>query len=164
MRTRNNRIARIRARIAALGRAMKERNSERGTTFVEILVTMAIIAILMSTVTIAVITYIPQANIAKAKSDISTLRMAITSYYLEAYDYPDPSTWQQDIKKYMTDGKVPKDPWSMDYVYTKPGPEEDIPYELRSGGPNKTQGDDDDIVSWKLSDSKQDAEENTDNQ
>jgi general secretion pathway protein G len=140
----------IKSKIKDYYRSFKNKEIDDGTTFVEILVTMAIIAILMTTITIGAIVFIQDANKAKARNDIATMRTAITSYYLSNYDYPDPGSWEQDIKKYVEDGKVPKDPWGQAYQYTKPGPEEAIPYEIRSAGPNKNLGDEDDIVSWDL--------------
>jgi general secretion pathway protein G len=112
---------------------------------------MAIIAILMTTITISIIIFIPTANIAKAKTDIGSLRLAMTQYYLKYSKYPESgSTGLDELKVFIEDGKVPKDPWGNAYVYTVPGPEDNINYEIMSKGPNGNPGDEDDIVSWKL--------------
>ncbi len=150
-------LKRMASSIKSYIRDNKNKNTKSGTTFIEVLVTMAIIAILMTTIAVAVIVYIPQANIAKAKNDISVLGMAMTTYYLSHTEFPDTGSWQQDIKSYIDSPKVPKDPWGEEYIYTVPGPE-DTPYEIRSKGPNKTQGDEDDIVSGEMNeDQEEDA-------
>jgi general secretion pathway protein G len=160
MKTRNNLFRKMKKSFSNLAKNLKKQNSETGTTFIEVLVTIAIIAILMTTIAIAVIPFIANANVAKAKTDIGALKMAMTAYFLEHNDYPDPSTWTEDLKKYIQDGKVPNDPWTNEpFKYTKPGPE-DQPFEIRSSGPDKTEGNEDDIVSWKLGDENKDKNKN----
>jgi type II secretory pathway pseudopilin PulG len=139
----------IKARIRARLQALKAQHREAGTTFVEVLVTIAIIAILMTTIAIAIIPQIQKAMIAATKTNIAALATATTSYYLDHNEYPDPSSWATDIKKYIADGKVPNDAWGTAFVYHK-NPTEDIPFEIISGGPSKDTGGKDAIVSWKL--------------
>jgi general secretion pathway protein G len=148
MKTHRDFLSRTVRSVRSYVKGFRNKNPQSGTTFIEVLVTMAIIAILMTTIAIAVIVYIPQANIAKAKNDISVMRMAITSYYLGKGKFPEDGSWKTEIAPFIQDGKVPNDPWGKEYKYTIPGPEDNIDYEIRSEGP--TDSADDDIISWKL--------------
>ncbi len=99
------------------------------------------------------VSYIPLANIAKARNDISTIRMAITSYYLQYGKYPDQLTWEEDIKIFL-EGEVPLDPWGNHYTYKIPGIHVPEGYDLYSKGKDKKSvsggNDSDDISNWSL--------------
>ena len=140
----------IKAKIQAHFNSLKNLNREAGTTFVEVLVTIAIIAILMTTIAIAIIPQIQKAMIAATKTNITALATAMTSYYLDHNEYPDTGSWKDDVKKYIADGKVPNDAWGHEFKYNKPGPSDDIPFEIISGGPSGDVSGKDAIVSWNL--------------
>jgi general secretion pathway protein G len=133
---------------------LKKRNPETGTTFVEVLVTISIIAILMTTITIAILPWIGKANETKAKQHIGTFKTAIQMYLAEYKKYPEQSEGLDVLKPYIQDSKIPKDPWGHEYVYMVPGPE-GLDYGIISYGPNGVE-DDDDITSWELDEEKED--------
>lgn len=52
---------------------------------------------------------------------------------------------------YITESKVPLDPWGEPYQYANPGTHNKsgiVPYDLWSKGPDKISGNDDDIGNW----------------
>ena len=49
---------------------------------------------------------------------------------------------------YITEPKVPLDPWSEPYQYASPGTHNKNTYDLWSKGPDKISGNEDDIGNW----------------
>ena len=105
-----------------------------------------------------------KARMVKARMQIESLLTAVKKYKLDAGDYP---TTEQGLaalvekptvgkvptnypdKGYIT--KVPKDPWSNEYVYISPGEHDDV--EIISYGADGEEGGEDvnaDIRSWDL--------------
>ena len=98
----------------------------RGWTFVETLVVIGIILILTSAVGFMAFKYIDQAKQATAKSQVETLALALSSYYIDCKQYPDPQTglaalWEEPSGAELWNGPyvakaIPKDPWNHDYT------------------------------------------------
>ncbi|MBN2443101.1 MAG: type II secretion system protein GspG [Spirochaetales bacterium] len=128
---------------------LKKRNRESGATFMEVLVTIAIIAILMTTIGLAVVPFLGQSQISVAKTNIKTIETALTAYFTMNYEYPDDSEWKEAIKPFIQKNEIPPDPWKNEYIYVKPGPD-DLDYGISSAGPDGIQGNEDDINSWEL--------------
>jgi general secretion pathway protein G len=115
-----------------------------GFTFIETVIVIGIILILTSAVGFMAFRYIDQAKQATAKSQIDTLALAISSYYMDCKQYPDPQTglnalWEKPAGADGWDGPyiakaMPKDPWGHDYVLKIPGPN-GLPFEILSLGP-----------------------------
>lgn len=49
---------------------------------------------------------------------------------------------------YVTESKIPPDPWGEPYQYASPGTHNKSTYDLWSKGPDKISGTDDDIGNW----------------
>lgn len=126
----------------------KKTDPESGATFMEILVTLAIIAILMTTIALAIGPIIENARVTAAKSDIKAIETALTAYYAQNFEYPNESDWKQEIGHLLTK-KIENDPWQSEYKYINPGPD-DLPYGIYSAGKDKVPDSDDDIRSWEI--------------
>ena len=128
------------------------------------MVVVVIIGILATLIGTAVIGRIDEANIAKGKSDISTLSGALQLYKLDNGYYPTteqgldalvrpPATadasksWKEG--GYVEGGKVPNDPWKNPYQYLSPGVN-NPGFDLWSNGKDGQSSTEDDIQSWNL--------------
>jgi len=147
---------------------MKRKNA--GFTLIEIMVVIVIIGLLATLVTINVLPRAEQAKRTKAVADIKTLESALELYKLDTGNYP---TTDQGLKAltgkptsgnvprnyreggYLNSSKVPLDPWHHEYLYIYPGSHGK--YDIVSYGRDGEaggEGEDADITSWNLEDSK----------
>ena len=108
--------------------------AEAGLTLIEMIVVLAIIALVAALIVPNVIGRPDEARVTVASADIRTVSAALKMYRLDNGDYPTtaqglsalaekpttsplPRTWPQD--GYLAE--VPKDPWGRPYVYRSPG-------------------------------------------
>jgi general secretion pathway protein G len=120
-----------------------------GWTFVETLIVIGIILILTSAVGFMAFKYIDQAKQATAKSQVETFALALSSYYIDCKQYPDPQQglnvlWEKPAGVDGWNGPyvakaVPKDPWGHDYVLKIPGPN-GLPFEILCMGADGVEG------------------------
>lgn len=125
--------------VAAVGRARKARRGtlppDAGLTLVEMIVVLAIIALVAALIVPNVIGRPDQARVTTANTDIRTIGAALKMYRLDNGDYP---TTDQGLKalserpatppipqSWSPEGylpQVPVDPWGNPYVYQSPAP------------------------------------------
>lgn len=110
------------------------RRRRQGLTLVEMIVVLAIIALVAVMIVPNVIGRPDQARVTVAKTDLKAIAAALRMYRLDNGDYP---TTEQGLKalvehpasdpqpaNWNTEGYLPeppKDPWGRDYVYRSPG-------------------------------------------
>ena len=103
----------------------------RGFTLLELLVVMAIIALLASYVAPRLADHIGKSESKVARSQLDAFEKALTSYRLDTGHYPNteiglkglverPSSEAKWAGPYLSKG-VPTDPWGAAYVYRRPG-------------------------------------------
>ena len=134
-----------------------------GFTLIEIVVAMAIIAILALVATAPIMNYVKNARVSSAKSTLRVLEGAITIY--ESHTAQLPSRLNDLVKKpaderaakrwqqgsYLKGKEVPLDPWGNKYQYKLTPQNPDHKYELYSYGPNGKGGPKEEIISvWDL--------------
>lgn len=109
--------------------------AEAGLTLVEMIVVLAIIALVAALIVPNVIGRPDEARVTVANTDIRTISAALKMYRLDNGDYP---TSQQGLKalversstppvpqSFPAEGylpEVPMDPWGNPYTYTAPAP------------------------------------------
>ena len=122
--------------IKALRRRIGRRipSGEAGLTLVEMIVVLAIIALVAALIVPNVIGRPDEARVTVANADIRTISAALRMYRLDNGDYPTtaqglaalaekptaspiPRTWPED--GYLAE--VPRDPWDRPYLYRSPG-------------------------------------------
>ena len=132
--------------------------TSRGFTLIEILLVVIIIGILVSLVAPRLAGRSEEARKQAAHADIEGgISLALDMYEVDNGRYPqkledlmtkpgsDAPNWKGPyVKKAM-----PKDPWGNPYIYKIPGTHNTESYDLYSSGPDKQEGNDDDIVNWK---------------
>jgi len=142
---------------------MNKLRNNRGFTLLEIIVVVAIIAILASYIAPKVAGRVDDARISKAKSDIRVLESSLELYKLDNFLYPSNEQGLDalvnkpagEAARNWRDGgyikKLTKDPWGNDYRYVYPGSngEFDV-YSLGADAAVGGDGESADIGNWNL--------------
>lgn len=128
--------------------------NSKGFSLVELLVAVSIMLILAGTVGVAVWNWVPKARIARAKTDVETLRNAIALYKADNFAVPTqrqglealvekpvaapvPKNWKPG--GYLDSTVLPTDPWGNPYLYLSPGSHKE-PFEIISYGADAAPG------------------------
>lgn len=143
-----------------------KRINNRGFTLIEIMVVIAILALLAALVAPKIIGRSDDAKIADAKVQIKNLETALKLYKLDNGVFPsteqglaalvEKPTVGQIPRNYKAGGyleskKIPKDPWGSDFAYLSPGEHGDYDlYSLGADGVKGGEGINADIESWNL--------------
>ena len=142
---------------------MNELRKNGGFTLLEIIVVVAIIAILAAYIAPKVAGRVDDARISKAKSDIRVLESSLELYKLDNFVYPSTAQGLKAlIEKPSGDGtknwreggyikKLNKDPWGNEYRYQYPGDKGE--FDVFSLGADAAVGGEDeaaDIGNWNL--------------
>ena len=131
---------------------------DEGFTLLELLVVLAILALLAGIATPRVIGYLSTAKSEAARLQIDSLGQALDLYRIDAGAYPTqaqglealvakPAEARRWNGPYLTGGKAPADPWGRPYVYRAPGTggrEYDL-YSLGADGLDGGEGEDADV-------------------
>ena len=138
------------------------RSHEKGFTLIELMVVIAILALLGGVVAPQVMNKLKAAKPQKVRIDINATGMALEMYAVENGDYPtteqgldalltqptsqpEPLNWNGP---YVKKGTKFVDPWNHEYIYEQPSTHEGYDYDLFSFGPDGQEGGEDDINSW----------------
>jgi general secretion pathway protein G len=142
------------------------RIDSRGFTLIELMVVIIILGILAVYIGPKIMGRPGEAKQVKAKVDIAALETALKLYKLDNGTYPAteqglqalvekpetgnvPRKWREG--GYLEKGKVPKDPWSNDFLYLSPGVHGD--FDIISYGLDGVPGGEDenkDINNWEI--------------
>ena len=141
-------------------RNLERRRGQGGFTLVEILVVIAIIALIVSLVGPRVLNYLGESKVKAAKIQIQGFSIALDLFNLDTGRYPTTSEGLVALIRspgnipswngpYLKSGSVPDDPWGKPYVYRSPG--EHGAYDIISYGSDGNEGGTGtaaDITSW----------------
>lgn len=129
-------------------------------TLLEILVVLAIIGLLAGLAITNVDKIFGGAQDTTVRLFVGqTMKTPLTTYRIHMGSYPTTAEGLQALVTnpgsksgwngpYVTDGKLPKDPWGEPYQYSYPGTRNKDGYDLWSKGPDKQSGTADDIGNW----------------
>ena len=116
--------------------------SSSGFTLVELMVVIAIIAMLATIVGVNVLGSLDEADVTSAKAQIRTFKTALVGYRVAFNKFPSSGEGLDvlitNTKKNFLEGKaIPNDPWGNPYVYTSEGSRE---FKIVSYGADGTPG------------------------
>jgi general secretion pathway protein G len=143
---------------------MRRARPQNGFTLIEVMVVVAILAILAALIVPKVIGRPDEARVVAAKQDIATLMQALKLYRLDNNRYP---TTEQGLAALVTAPssapvptnwkpggyleRLPRDPWGNPYRYLNPGLRGDIDvFSFGADGVAGGEALDADIGSWAL--------------
>ena len=101
----------------------RRRGSEAGFSLIELMVVIAIIAMLAAVVGFNVLGALEDAEITAAKAEISTFKSALINYRVIFKKFPTNEEGLQALiqndkgRKFLDRNQVPLDPWDNPYVY-----------------------------------------------
>lgn len=145
---------------------MRKRRDERGFTLIELMVVIVILGILAGLIVPRIMGRPDEARQAKATIQIESMETALKLYKLDNGSYPTTEQGMQALVEppevgelarswreggYLEKGKVPKDPWSNEYIYLSPGTQGD--FDLISYGADGEpggEGKNKDITNWEI--------------
>ena len=135
-----------------------------GFTLLELLVALAIIAVLASFVAPSLFHHVSDAKRTNATTQVESLSLAVSNFQLDMGRYPSSAEGLSILRQRPTENspdehwrgpylqkELPQDPWGRPYVYVAPGRVNVATFDLYSlGRDGKIGGDgeDADITSW----------------
>jgi general secretion pathway protein G len=136
----------------------------RGFTLIEVMVVVAILAILAAVVVPRIMDEPAKARQAKVKQDIRAIESALDLYKLDNYRYPSTEQGLEALADKPTSGPepdnykdggylrdLPEDPWGNPYQYLNPGEHGEIDiYSLGADGAPGGEGPNADIGNWNV--------------
>jgi general secretion pathway protein G len=135
-----------------------------GFTLLEVLVVVAILAILATIIVPKIMKRPEEARRTKAIMDVKAIETALNLYRLDNGNYPSteqgldalvtkpttgviPKNWKEE--GYLD--KVPKDPWGNSFVYLSPGLHKEFDLEsFGADGVDGGEGKDADVENWNI--------------
>jgi general secretion pathway protein G len=138
-----------------------KKNIRSGFSFVELVISITIMAILGLVVVPKLVTYVKKASFNSAKTMLNNFKVAVDAYNSDTRAYPvtlnDLVTKPVDAKAavkwdgpYLQKDDVPEDPWGNEYVYRKNPAGSVHPYDLYAYGPEGEEAAEEDWISvWK---------------
>ena len=138
---------------------------DAGFSLVELLVAVSIMLVLAGTVALNLMREPGKARVARAKSDIATLKTAVRLYESDNFAIPTqrqgleaivarptseplPRNWR--VGGYLDRTSLPRDPWGNDYLYFAPGRGGEA-FEIVSYGSDGQPGGEDDAADLSSS-------------
>ena len=143
---------------------MQSTHRQAGFTLIEVLVVIAVVAILASLVSPMVFQNVGDAKVTAARAQIEIFSLSLDSYRLDNDQYPsaDAALAALRIRPEGEEGRrwrgpylrkeIPLDPWGRPYVYRSPGSVNPTAYDLLSYGRDGQEGgdgEDTDVESWR---------------
>ncbi|HLK89904.1 MAG TPA: type II secretion system protein GspG [Polyangia bacterium] len=123
------------------------RTAEAGFTLIEIMIVLAIIALIAGGVGTAIFSQFKKAQVKIAKTRVQSVQQAVVKYMID-----NPGNCPRGIddlvaQKYLDKANA-KDPWGKDFTMKCPGTNDPDSADVSSPGPDRQDGTADDIKSW----------------
>lgn len=135
------------------------RPSRSAFTLIELLLVIAILAVLAAIVVPKFSGRTEQAREAAAKTQIASFGSALDAFEVDNGFYPRGKSGLNDLIQaprdaqswkgpYLKMNEIPLDPWQKPYLYQAPGKHNPTSYDLSSMGPDGRENTEDDVTNW----------------
>ena len=142
-----------------LSSASSRRLLQQGFTLMEMMLVLAIIAVIVGIAVNGIMGAGEQGDLTKAKITASSLETKLTQFKLNALRFPTQGEGLEALAKRPGGLTKPwiqsttmdelKDPWGETYQYRNPGKRSGKAYDVFSKGPDRQEGTLDDIGNWQ---------------
>ncbi len=142
-------------------RAPRARVTARGFTILELLLVLAILAVLAGIVSTRFVGQSQAAKVKAAHTQLENLNLSLNRFEVDLGRFPSASEGLtalierpgDDTKKawlgpYLDGNAIPLDQWGHPWNYRFPGQHRPDGFDLWSNGPDGREGGDDDIANW----------------
>jgi len=129
---------------------MRKTKTKKAFTLLELMVVILILGLLASFVLPKLTGKSEEAKVKVVCIQMKSISQALKMYKVDNSSYPTTSQGLKELSKknYFEDGKLPKDSWNQEYIYTS----DEDGFEIISFGANKKEGGSDDIYYSKCDD------------
>jgi general secretion pathway protein G len=138
---------------APRARAAKARLlAPRGMSLLEIMVVITLIGLVAAAVSVAVMNQLEKGEMDTARNQAFEIGKSVELYKLQQGSYPSTaqglSVLASPPKGKPIMERIPKDPWGEEYIFVIPGQKNTGKFDVRSKGPDKQEGTEDDVGNW----------------
>ena len=133
-------------------RGTKRRPAPRGMSLLEIMVVLVLIGLVASMVSVAVMNQLEKGEIDNTRNQAFEIGKSLELYKLQQGAFPTTAQGLQVLanppkgKPLME--RVPKDAWGEEFIYVIPGQKNPSKFDVRSKGPDRQEGTEDDVGNW----------------
>jgi general secretion pathway protein G len=129
-----------------LRQRLQRAGSARGMTLIEIMVVVAILGIMATTITVMYVRYLESSKVDGTKIQMDNIQQALDAYKIQYGSYPTTEQGLQELVNKKVMPKLPKDKWDKEFEYIRNGSSS---YTLKSFGADMApggEGNDADLV------------------